>query len=85
MKERINQLDAEGREHGVWEDYRSDGTLWRRVHWHHGRPHGLLEWYWFNGTLRRRGHWHHGVIKGLETEWDSRGGITDKTYHLVIR
>jgi antitoxin component YwqK of YwqJK toxin-antitoxin module len=85
MKELINQRDAEGRLHGVWEDYYSNGTLSWRVHWHHGKQHGVWEWYWDNGTLGGRKHWHHGEQKGLDIQWDYQGRITDKAYHLVIR
>jgi antitoxin component YwqK of YwqJK toxin-antitoxin module len=81
----INQHDAEGRPHGVWEDYRSDGTPWRRAHYHHGRRHGVWECYRPDGKLAGRVHYHHGVRKGLETGWDTQGGIKDKAYHLVIR
>ena len=85
MKERINQHDAEGRPHGVWEDYYPDGTLGRREHWHHGKGHGVWEGYYSDGTLRWREHWHHGVKKGLAMWWDPQGRCTLKAYHLVIR
>ena len=85
MKELINQLDAEGRHHGVWESYRPDVTLGWRSHWHHGKGHGVWEWYYSNGTLQWRAHWHHGEQKGRETWWDSQGRITHKEYHLLIR
>ena len=81
----INQRDAEGRLHGLWKHYRSDGTLSWRVHWHHGKQHGVWEWYWDNGKLWGRKHWHHGEQKGLDIQWDSQGRITAKEYHLVIR
>ena len=85
MKELMNQLDSEGRSHGVWEWYRPDGTLGWREHWHQGKWHGLWEDYYPDGTLRRRVHWHHGVKKGLATWWGPQGGITSKKYYLVIR
>jgi antitoxin component YwqK of YwqJK toxin-antitoxin module len=85
MKELINQRDAEGRPHGVWEDYRSDGKLERREHYYHGKRHGDWEWYWRNGTLEWRYHFYHGVRKGLDTRWDPQGKCTRKRYHLVIR
>ena len=85
MKELINQLDSECRPHGVWEDYRSDGTVQWRLHYHHGKLHGLWEWYRSDGTLGWREHWHYGVKKGLDTWWASPGRCTRKEYHLVIR
>ena len=85
MKERINQRDAEGRAHGLWENYHSNGPLWWRGHYHQGKVHGLWDWYRPDGTLGRREHWHYGDRKGLEIRWDSQGIITHKAYHLVIR
>jgi hypothetical protein len=85
MKELINQHDAEGRRHGIWESYYSDGTLWCREQYHHGRWHGVREWYWGNGTLGWREHYYHGVKKGLEICGNYRGRIASKRYHLVIR
>ncbi len=85
MRELINQLDAEVRRHGLWEDYRSDGTVYWRGHYHHGKWHGVWGWYRSDGTLAWREHWHHGVRKGLETGWDSPGRIASKRYHLVIK
>ena len=86
MKKLINQRDAEGRPHGVWEGYYySDGTLGWREHYHHGKEHGVWEDYYRNGILWLRAHYQHGVRRGLETVYDRQSRITDKTYHLVIR
>jgi antitoxin component YwqK of YwqJK toxin-antitoxin module len=85
MREQINQRDAEGRRHGVWEEYWSNGTLEWRVNYHHGKEHGVWEEYRSDGTLMWRAHWHHGTKKGLTKRWDSQGGIASKKYHLVIR
>jgi hypothetical protein len=49
MKDRINQIDSEGRRHGIWEYYLAGGTLWRRDNYYHGTPRGLWECYW-DGT-----------------------------------
>ena len=85
MKRLINQRDAEGRRHGVWESYYSDGTLWWRDHYHHDQRHGLWEHYYPDGTLVWRAQYHHGVQKGLDIQWDYQGRIASKRYHLVIR
>ena len=82
---KVNQRDAEGRHHGVWEGYYSNGTVQWRGHYHHGRVHGVWEWYRSDGTLEWRDHWHHGVKRGLETWWNSQGRCTRKAYLLVIR
>ena len=85
MRSKITGFDTEGRRHGLWESYYSDGTLGIRRHYHHGTLHGVWEWYRSDGTLRWREHWHHGEQKGLDIRWDTQGGITDKAYNLVIR
>jgi len=54
MTETINQYDSQGRLHGVWELYWSDGTLWWRENWLHGKPHGLSEWCYSNDTLDKK-------------------------------
>jgi antitoxin component YwqK of YwqJK toxin-antitoxin module len=65
---KINQRDAQDRRHGVWEYYRSDGTLeWRR-HYVNGKRHGVWESYSSDGTLWSRGHYHHDKQHGV-WEW----------------
>ena len=50
MTHTTNQKDPQGRPHGVWELYHTDGTLWERGHWLHGVLHGLWGLYRTNGT-----------------------------------
>jgi antitoxin component YwqK of YwqJK toxin-antitoxin module len=51
MTEHINQTGSEGRLHGVWKWYYSDGTLGLREHYMHGKAHGLWERYRQAGTI----------------------------------
>jgi antitoxin component YwqK of YwqJK toxin-antitoxin module len=60
----INQTDPEGRSHGVWEDYYTDGTLWWRTHYRHGKEHGVREGYCKDGTLVLREQHLHGKRHG---------------------
>ena len=85
MTHTTNQLDSQGRRHGLWEDYRPNGHLWERGHYHHGKKHGLWEDYWPDGHLMWRGHYHHGVLHGLWEWYHSDGTPTSKQYHLRIR
>ena len=50
----VSQKDSQGRVHGVWETYYTDGTLKRRDHFHHGTLHGVSEWYYTDGTIWQR-------------------------------
>jgi uncharacterized protein len=85
MKQKLNQLDAEGRRHGLWEHYYPDGTLWQRRHYHHGKAHGLWEHYYPDGTLWGKGHCHHDRLKGIVKWWNPQGGISTKRYQLILR
>jgi len=81
MKKLINQHDAKGREHGVWEDYRSDGTVQWRGHYHHGKWHGVWEWYRSDGTVQWRGHYNMNRLVGLEQKWNRRGELVKSVDH----
>ena len=85
MTHTTNQKDPQGRPHGVWEDYRPDGTLMWRGHWLHGEPHGLSEWYHPDGHLMQRGHYHHGTPHGLWEDYHPDGTTYAKRYHLRIK
>ena len=81
MKKLINQRDAEGRAHGLWERYRLDGTLWWREHWHHGKLHGVWERYRSDATLWRRAHYNMDRLVGLEQEWNEKGELVKSVDH----
>jgi hypothetical protein len=46
----VNRHDLEGRRHGVWEWYRSDGTLWCKYNYQNGTLRGVGGWYRSDGT-----------------------------------
>ena len=78
MKEETNQRDPQGRKHGVWEDYREDGTLWRRYHWHHGKKHGVWEdHYPKDRTIRWKGEFQHGKEHGVHKYYNQDGKLED--------
>ena len=79
----INQFDARGRRHGVWENHRENGTLRWREHYLHGEQHGSSEGYWSDGTHWWRRHYLHGELRGF-WEW-YRGHLYVKTYYLRIK
>jgi antitoxin component YwqK of YwqJK toxin-antitoxin module len=82
---KINQRDSQGRRHGVWESYRSDGTLYWRVHYHHGNKYGVCEHYYQKGTLCWRANFYHDTPKGKHELYTTPGIISLKGYHLIIR
>ncbi len=81
MEKRINQLDAEGRRHGVWEEYWSNGKLRWRGHYYHGEWHGVWEVYYLNGTLMWRKHYNMNRLVGLEQKWNERGDLVKSVDH----
>jgi antitoxin component YwqK of YwqJK toxin-antitoxin module len=85
MKFEINQLDSEGRPHGVWEYYYTNGTLWWRVHYHHDKQNGVWESYYEDGTLEWRRHYHHDMLKGISKWWSYQSTVKRKVYNLVIK
>jgi uncharacterized protein len=85
MKQKLNQLDAEGRRHGLWKSYHPNGTTQWGANYHHGKLHGLWEFYYNDGTLQEIGHYHHGRLKGVDKWWNLHGDIRTKQYHLVLR
>jgi antitoxin component YwqK of YwqJK toxin-antitoxin module len=84
MTQQIIQYDSEGKPHGTWEDYYTDGTLWWRTHYHHGKEHGVREGYCKDGTLVLREQHLHGKRHGA-WQYYTRGTPYNKKYYLAIK
>ena len=84
MTGQINTRDSEGRRHGVWEHYWSNGTLWWREHYYQGKFHGICEHYHSDGTLSWRYRYLHGTPHGLSENY-SEGIPYIKRYFLRIK
>ena len=48
-----NQLNKEGKRHGYWEHYTSNGKLWAKGNYKGGKEHGYWESNWVDGKLRK--------------------------------
>ena len=46
-----NQYDEQGKRHGYWELYRTNGSLWYICNYVNGEVHGLWESYYSNGKI----------------------------------
>jgi antitoxin component YwqK of YwqJK toxin-antitoxin module len=85
MTEQINQYDSQGREHGVWEWYWSNGNLMWREHYLHGKKHGLWEGYRPTGTLAWKCQYHHGIAHGLWERYHLDAVLKEREYYLNIK
>jgi hypothetical protein len=43
--QKTNQIDAQGRQHGLWEYRSREGRLWCRKHYHYGELKGIEKWW----------------------------------------
>lgn len=59
-----NQVDKNGRPHGLCEKYYSNGELSCRGCYKNGHRHGLWEWYFTSGGLSTRFHFKNGNKHG---------------------
>ena len=85
MTDKINQYDSEGKQHGIWEYYYSDGKLRLRCNYLHGQLHGKWEDYRADGTRI----WKENYIRDKECGlseyyiWDNI--LYHKIYYLNIK
>jgi hypothetical protein len=61
----INLFNAEGKEHGLWERYFSNGKLSCKGDYVDGNRQGLWEYYYDNGKLASKGDYVDGKEHGL--------------------
>jgi len=48
---KMNKYNKEGKRHGLYEWYHSNGKLRYKAKYVNGQPHGLCEWYYSNGDI----------------------------------
>ena len=87
MTELINQVDQEGREHGIWEKYHKNGTLMCRGNYRHGEFHGVWEWYYGDGSIWSMEKYRQGVNYGLRRiySFEEPGRLHKKIYLANIK
>jgi len=47
----MNQYNKQGKRHGLYEWYHSNGKLRYKAKYVNGKAHGLCEWYYSNGDI----------------------------------
>ena len=71
--------NEQGEPHGIWEEYRSNGTLNYRANYVNGKRYGLCEKYWADGSFFIA-YMIDNILKGYcKTDWSGRG-IIEHTY-----
>ena len=86
MKKEINQLDSQGRRHGLWESRRENGTLMWKEYYRHGKMHGPYEDFHMNGNPSWVGEYRNDRLYKLWLDHDSTGTrITQKWYYIDIK
>jgi antitoxin component YwqK of YwqJK toxin-antitoxin module len=86
----INQYDNDGREQGMWYNYRRNGSLISKGNYINGKEEGVWEWYYlslFDGDdefnlLHIRLTFKDGVLNGLRERFHITGEISSKTYFI---
>ena len=81
----INQIDSQGRYHGLWEYYYSDDTLWVRLHYIHGKRHGRCEFYPKDRTVFYIVKYLHDEPRGICNYYRLDGTKIAKVYFAKIK
>ena len=69
IKQDINQYNTNGKKHGYWEEYYSNGNLHYKGNYTNGKIHGYWEQYYYNGKLYYKGNFVNGKRHGYFEEY----------------
>lgn len=70
---------ADGRKHGLHEEFADSGTRIFVGHYDHGKLHGSVERYWAdNGTRSAVEHYQHGVRHGVFETYNRAGRLIER-------
>jgi antitoxin component YwqK of YwqJK toxin-antitoxin module len=61
----INQYTHDGKNTGIWEEYRDNGNLYSKGSYKNGEMDGIWEEYWSNGQLESKGLYKNGKRDGI--------------------
>jgi antitoxin component YwqK of YwqJK toxin-antitoxin module len=64
----INLYNEKAERHGYWEEYHSNGQLWRKGNFVNGFEDGYWEWYNDNGQLMYKRNYINSVLEKPVTE-----------------
>lgn len=77
----LQRTYLEGKKHGIWTTYYSNGILREKRRYHHGSKEGEHLRYWPDGKLRSQYHLKNDVYEGNNKEWNSAGTlISDRNF-----
>jgi antitoxin component YwqK of YwqJK toxin-antitoxin module len=79
----INKIpkDADGKSHGLWEQYFDNGQLWFKGEYIHNMFHGPWVWYYDNGQLWCKETYDMGNEIKYGIEYNKRGILRYKRFY----
>ena len=75
---RINQYDMDGKETGIWEEYYSNGQLYKKGLYVNGLRDGYFEYYGGDGELLYKGYYKDDKMDGIWEEYHINGKLHSK-------
>lgn len=92
-KERINQFNTNGNEHGLWRYYYTpdrfrrlaqiaNGKLWIEANYVDGVKHGTYRTWYDNGQLMYEMYYVNGLRHGLWRYWGFDGLLRSEVYYV---
>ena len=64
-----------GKIHGYWRGYYSNGQLMRTVQYFYGQKNGYERWYYENGNVKSEIFYEYNIEKRPMLSWDESGKI----------
>ena len=62
-----------GKIHGFWKEYYSNGTLMHSAEYFFGQKNGSEKWYYKNGVLKSESIFEYGELVSDALYWDESG------------
>jgi len=62
-----------GKKHGWYKKWFSDGTLSFAAKYHDGKRHGTTKSWWKNGNIRSESDFENGIAEGVQMQWYQSG------------
>jgi antitoxin component YwqK of YwqJK toxin-antitoxin module len=81
----INLFDENGKRHGYWEYYYSNGQLWYKGNFVNGKQHGYWESYYSSGQLYYKGNYVNGKEHGYWESYYYNGDLHYKGFYDMGR
>jgi antitoxin component YwqK of YwqJK toxin-antitoxin module len=79
----ITPCNDQGKRHGYWERYYTNGQLYYKGNFVDGIKHGYWEYYYYsNGQLYSKGNYVNGKLHGYWEYYHDNGKLNSKIYYI---